>query len=164
MKNTIRALVAVAGVVLAWEACFRPLLSIPASGQPVAKAKDNEELAKLYAEDQADRRPKGGKPIDWEAVAPRDWKRLEQVMELYKDGKLQTGADYYHAAMVLQHAPKPEDYLLAHELCVVAIGKGEERGEVARGGERGPFPDEHRPAAAVRHAVPVLRRRAVPAE
>ncbi len=24
----------------------------------------------------------------------------------------------------MQHAPKPEDYLLAHDLCVVAISKG----------------------------------------
>jgi hypothetical protein len=29
--------------------------------------------------------------------------------------------------MVLQHAPKPEDYLLAHELCVVAVSHGEAR-------------------------------------
>jgi hypothetical protein len=29
--------------------------------------------------------------------------------------------------MVLQHGPAPEDYLLAHELCVVAVGKGEKR-------------------------------------
>ena len=29
--------------------------------------------------------------------------------------------------MILQHGGEPEDYLLAHELCVVAIGRGEER-------------------------------------
>ena len=29
--------------------------------------------------------------------------------------------------MVLQHGRTPEDYLLAHELCVVAVSKGEER-------------------------------------
>ena len=27
--------------------------------------------------------------------------------------------------MVLQHGDSPEDYLLAHEFCVVALGKGE---------------------------------------
>ncbi len=27
--------------------------------------------------------------------------------------------------MVLQHASRPEDYLLAHEFCVVALAKGE---------------------------------------
>ena len=29
------------------------------------------------------------------------------------------------APMVLQHASRPEDYLLAHEFCVVALAKGE---------------------------------------
>src|SRR5258708_34282421 len=29
--------------------------------------------------------------------------------------------------MVLQHSGKPGDFLLAHELCIVAIGKGEEQ-------------------------------------
>jgi hypothetical protein len=29
--------------------------------------------------------------------------------------------------MVLQHASQPDDFLLAHEFCVVAISKGEER-------------------------------------
>jgi len=41
--------------------------------------------------------------------------------------KLQTGAHPYHAAMVLPHASQPDDFLLAHEFCVVAISKGEER-------------------------------------
>jgi len=127
MKNTIRAVAVTVAVVLAWEGCLRPLLTSPAAGQPSAKEKDSEELAKLYAEDQADRQPKGGKPIDWAAVGPRDKARLARVKELYKDGKLQTGADYYHAAMVLQHALEPTSHLLAHELCVVAIGKGEKR-------------------------------------
>ena len=27
--------------------------------------------------------------------------------------------------MILQHASRPEDYLLAHEFCVVALAKGE---------------------------------------
>jgi hypothetical protein len=29
--------------------------------------------------------------------------------------------------MVLQHASTPDDYLLAHDLCVIAIGKGEQK-------------------------------------
>jgi hypothetical protein len=29
--------------------------------------------------------------------------------------------------MILQHAGTPDDYLLAHELCVVALGHGEAR-------------------------------------
>ena len=100
----------------------------PAPAAPPA-AVDDEELARLYKEDQADRRPPAGKEIDWSVVGPRDEARLKRVKELYAAGRLKTGADYYHAAMVLQHAAVPEDYLLAHELCVAAIAKGEERGK-----------------------------------
>ena len=86
--------------------------------------KDNEELARLYKEDQADREPKDGKPIDWAVVGPRDRAREDRVKALYSQDKIKTANDYYNAAMVLQHAQKPDDYLLAHELCVVSISKG----------------------------------------
>jgi hypothetical protein len=57
-------------------------------------------------------------------AAPRDKARLARVKELYAQNRLQTGADYYHAAMPLQHGDVPEDYLLAHEFCVVAVSRG----------------------------------------
>jgi hypothetical protein len=86
---------------------------------------NNEELAKLYEDDQSDRRPEGGKPIDPAVLVSRDRKRQARVKSLYETGALHTGKDYYRAAMVLQHASEPEDYLLAHEFCVVALSKGE---------------------------------------
>ncbi len=135
MRRTIGHLAAVAAVVLAWEVGLRPLLTTAAPGQAAAKEEDSEELARLYAEDQADRMPKDGKAIDWSVVGPRDKARLACVKELYAGGKLRTGADYYHAAMVLQHAAEPADYLLAHELCVVAVGKGEKRQVLAAASE-----------------------------
>jgi hypothetical protein len=88
------------------------------------EAKDNEELARLYQEDQDDRK---ADKIDWAIVGARDAKRLARVKELYQSQQLQTGADYLHAAMILQHAEAAEDYLLAHELCIVAVSKGETR-------------------------------------
>ena len=108
---------------------LRPVLTPrPAQAQAPATqtqaSKDNEELARLYREDQADRTSSGGKPIDWDAVEGRDKARLARVKELYAQNRLQTGADYFHTAMVLQHGGTPEDYLLAHELCVAAISKG----------------------------------------
>jgi hypothetical protein len=111
-----------------WEYGVRPLM-VPdlALAEAPAAERDNEELARLYAEDQADRKPAGGKSIDWKVVLPRDRKREARVKELYEKGKLRTGNDYYHVAMVLQHAARPEDYLLAHELCIVAIAKGEKK-------------------------------------
>jgi len=87
--------------------------------------KDNEELARLCREDQADRTPPEGKAVDWAVVAPRDKARLARVKELYAQNRLQTGADYYHAALILQHGEVPEDFLLAHELSVVSISKGD---------------------------------------
>jgi ketosteroid isomerase-like protein len=83
------------------------------------------ELQSLFEEDQADRAP--GKPLDWETIGVRDEAREQRVKELLRAGSLQSGADYYHAAMILQHATEPDDYLLAHDLCVIAIGKGEQR-------------------------------------
>lgn len=81
------------------------------------------ELARLYAEDQADRTPPSGE-IDWNAVAPRDAARLARIKTLCRSQALRTGRDYFHAAMILQHAHEPDDYLLAHELCVVAASQG----------------------------------------
>ena len=117
-------LVALLGVIIGWHISPR---SIWAQSTAVMTDKDNPELARLYQEDQADRASKDGKPIDWKTVDPRDKARERRVKELYANNQLRTGADYYHVAMVLQHASTPEDYLLAHELCVVAISKGDER-------------------------------------
>ena len=117
-------LIAVLGVFVGWH--IRPQ-STWAQSPAGSVEKDNEELARLFREDQADRTSKDGKPIDWNTVDARDKVREKRVKELYSTNQLRTGADYYHVAMVLQHASAPEDYLLAHELCVVAISKGDER-------------------------------------
>ena len=103
--------------------------STQAQAPSVQAVKDNEELARMFREDQADRMPPSGKPIDWATVAPRDKARLARAKELYAQNRLQTGADYYHAAMLLQHGVVPEDYLLAHEFCVVAISRGKNDGD-----------------------------------
>src|SRR6266404_6294718 len=86
--------------VIGWEWCLRPMLATtdvqaqaPASGD-----KDNEELKRLYAEDQGDRTPKAGKEIDWSVVGPRDKQREARVKEVYEKGELHTGPDYYHVA------------------------------------------------------------------
>jgi hypothetical protein len=125
-NHTIKALlfliVLVPGVM-----ALRPGFTVsPAQAQAPAKQilKDNEELVRLYREDQADRAPASAKDIDWSVVGPRDKARLSRVKELYLQNNLHTGADYYRAAMILQHGDTPEDFLLAHEFCVVAIVKG----------------------------------------
>jgi len=86
--------------------------------------RDNPELKMLCDEDQADRSVAKGKGIDWSVVAPRDAKRLARVKALYLDGKVSSAADYFNAALVLQHGAVPEDYLLAHEFAIVSVRKG----------------------------------------
>ena len=87
----------------------------------------SEELAKLYNDDQADRGFQPGQTTDWEAIGIRDEQRELKVKQLLAAGSLSSGTDYFHAAMVLQHATSPDDYLLAHDLCVIAISKGESK-------------------------------------
>ncbi len=89
-----------------------------------APPEDNQELARLMREDQADRTPPPGESINWKIVVPRDRARLVRVKEIYQQNQLQTGTDNFEAALILQHSDLPEDYLLAHELCIVAISKG----------------------------------------
>jgi hypothetical protein len=103
------------------------LLSIVYFLSGFATAEDNPKaLSFIFIDDQKDRKiMESGQAYDWEAIAYRDEEREKAVRELIKKGKLQTGEDYYHAAMILQHGTGPEDHLLAHDLCVIAISKGE---------------------------------------
>lgn len=126
MKPT-PSFIAVALLAMVWIAAAEPpRLATPAPGFGSASA-DNDEVAELAREDQQDRRPPAGQSIDWSVVIPRDQAREKRVKELYAAGALHTGTDYYNVAMVLQHGTTADDMLLAHELCVVAIIKGENR-------------------------------------
>jgi hypothetical protein len=102
-----------------------PLLSLAACRGPAMGHGDNAEVARLRDEDQADRKPGKGKSIDWRLAGARDTARLARIKEIYLAGELKSGADFQRAALVLQHGTAPEDFLLAHELCIVAIAKGE---------------------------------------
>lgn len=97
------------------------------SGSAIAED-HSKTLSAIFAEDQKDRKiMESGQAYDWESISIRDEEREKSVRELIEKGKLKTGEDYYHAAMILQHGVEPEDHLLAHDLCIVAIGKGEEK-------------------------------------
>jgi len=75
----------------------------------------NAELAKITQEDQADRTP-GVEKIDWAVVSKRDEARRARVYEIIKAGQLKASADYFNAALVLQHGDKPDDYDMANKL------------------------------------------------
>ncbi len=85
----------------------------------------SQELAELYKADQGDRENWAKMSHDEQmAVTPRDEQRRKRVMQIVRASQLATSDDYYHAAMVLQHGDKPEDFLLAHELATIAAFKG----------------------------------------
>ena len=103
------------------------LLGITATlgaNQVWSRQADDPELAKIYKADQDDRTPVKGK-LDWEKIGPRDEKRLARIKEILAADGLKTAKDYSRAAMVLQHSSIPDDYLLCHELCVIAVSLGD---------------------------------------
>jgi hypothetical protein len=100
----------------------------PDASQARRSPVDNPELKRLHDEDQADR---ASEAVDWSVVGPRDHARQKRVKELFSGKALRTANDYYHAALILQHGDVPEDFLLAHEFCVVAILKGRNDKETA---------------------------------
>jgi hypothetical protein len=94
---------------------------------------DNIELANMFAEDQAIRHEideRGGwvKVKDDKAFLVRwkteDAERLARTQKLLEAGALKSGLDFYRAAFIFQHGQRPEDYLKAHHLAVIAVSKG----------------------------------------
>ena len=126
MKHRIANTLLILNLLALTALLMRPYGITALTSAQVPSTTDNAELAHLMDEDQADRIP-GAKSIDWKIVGPRDVARIKRVKEHYTQNQLKTGGDYYHAAMILQHSDIADDYLLAHELCVAAISKGDKR-------------------------------------
>ncbi|MEJ7644564.1 MAG: tetratricopeptide repeat protein [Chryseolinea sp.] len=66
----------------------------------LSQDKDNAELKKMYDEDQSSRM---ANTIDWTVLSKQDVLRQARVYELIQEGKIITGNDYYHSAMMFQH-------------------------------------------------------------
>lgn len=94
------------------------VFAIAASLPCVAQVESNVELAKLYAEDQANRQ-QPPKSIDWSVVGARDEDRQATVLRILGTGGVRTANDYYAAAMVLQHGSAPSDFRLAYSLASI---------------------------------------------
>ncbi|MEO8374838.1 MAG: hypothetical protein ABI471_06410 [Sphingomonas bacterium] len=81
----------------------------------------NAEMSAIYDADQKARQdPK----IDWALVGPADEQRRVRTQALLDTGALRSGADFLHAAFVFQHGGKPDDYLEAHLLAMIAVARG----------------------------------------
>lgn len=75
---------------------------------------DNDRLAGLYEQDQADRRLGDG--ADWSEIERRDAERRREVQALLDAGSVRTAADHYHAAMVFQHGGDSTSFRKARDL------------------------------------------------
>ena len=65
-----------------------------------AQTSDNEELQKMFNEDQGSRSVSN---INWKILSKQDSLREKRVYQLIKEGKIVTGKDYYNSAMIFQH-------------------------------------------------------------
>ncbi len=98
------------------------LVCLTAQAEQAPASADNPEMARIFAEDQADRQG----PIDWKVVTPRDVARRARVKELLAQDELKSSQDFHGAAFVFQHGSEPKDYLLAHTLAMVAVKLGDD--------------------------------------
>lgn len=93
----------------------------------------NPQLLQLAIQDQSDRGNDlfSGKQLKTPPnlnVPKRDAQRQAKVRELLAEGKVNTGRDYYFAALIFQHSETSENLLLAHILAVASIAKGDKSG------------------------------------
>lgn len=82
------------------------------------------DMQQIFDADQKDRQPSSGK-INWDVVSKSDVARRDATAKLLAECKLHTGKDFERAANVFQHGGKPDDYLLAHTLAMVAVARGQ---------------------------------------
>lgn len=87
------------------------VLALPAFGQ------DNAELERMFDADQAAREAGN---IDWDKLDPEDAARRNAVLMLLQNGAIKTAQDYYHAAMIFQHARSADEIRLAHAFATIS--------------------------------------------
>jgi hypothetical protein len=114
------------------------LVFMPGCAQSLAassgeRAGDCAEIKSLYDADQGDRTMMESSgsgswlPQDMMKIAERDVERRKRTRQLLDDGSLKSADDYYHAAMVMQHGDKPDDFLLANILANASVKLGREK-------------------------------------
>jgi len=109
-------------VALIWVVASGLGLAATATRHTPADVESNAEMTRLFDADQAVR-TKFDK-IDWSIVGKQDEERRAATARLLAARALHTADDFYHAAFIFQHGAKPEDFLLAHTLTMVAVKKG----------------------------------------
>lgn len=84
------------------------------------------ELKQMYDQDQSERLAAQNNPLkgDWSSISKHDEVHRVKVLELMRENKIQTGDDYYYAAMIMQHGATMDDYVLAHLFSCAAAQRG----------------------------------------
>jgi hypothetical protein len=87
----------------------------------------NAEMAQIYDADQRVRQDVSKLAReDWKEIAKSDAERRTRTRALLDAGALHTAGDYRKAAFVFQHGGRPDEFLLAHTLALVAVAKGDQ--------------------------------------
>jgi len=116
--------------MLAASAATSVVTTSAASAESTDKTNSNtattNELAAMYEQDQNDRKDVENytKPGYWKSISAHDKAHHDRVIELMKSDKLQSGDDYYYAAMIMQHGDTAKDYVLAHLFAEAAAQRG----------------------------------------
>lgn len=84
----------------------------------------NAEMREIFAEDQKVRQGEISE-AQWAVISKADAARRERTRGLLAHDQLHTSEDFREAAFVFQHGDESDDYLLAHTLAMVAVGKGD---------------------------------------
>lgn len=90
----------------------------------VANADDNSELQRLF---EADQNARQDPDMDWDEIDALDAENRSKVMKMLAGGEIQTGLDYFHAAVIMQHGESAEDIRLAHSFATISAHLGYER-------------------------------------
>jgi len=114
------------GIVFAGAALF--LLGSEAKAKPMAVREDAQmtgasAIPQLVA--MWDEMHGTGEMVNFDEKAHQD--RIDKVRKLASEGKLQCGADYLYAAMIVNEGKSADDALLAHDFGIVALTMGEQR-------------------------------------
>jgi hypothetical protein len=121
--NAIVAALSLISCTQSTSSIAEPSPETPAA-QPESVA-DNEELAAMFAADQAARAD--GTTAGGIMGAMQDAERRARTRAMLEANQIRTAQDYFHAAFIFQHGGEADDYLLAHALAVTAVSKGHPR-------------------------------------
>ncbi len=58
--------------------------------------------------------------MDWPATDFNDKARASRVIEILKDGKIETAEDFYNAGVIFQHGSSPDDIKLAFSFATIS--------------------------------------------